>query len=243
MYPPLVTVARTVLPQRRYESLRRKVHRLRRPAWLGTLRRTTPLSSDWGQDRGTPIDRYYIDRFLAEHLNDIRGSVLEIKDGRYTERFGVNVTRRDVLDVDRNNAAATIYADLAAAHTISSCQFDCFIVTQTFQYIYDLRAALSHAYRILRGGGVLLVTVPSISRMDCEFEAIDYWRFTVSSCRVMFQGVFGDDQVSIRAYGNVLAGTAFWNGMAAEELRPHELDTQDERFPVTIGVRAVKTRL
>ena len=33
----------------------------------GDLRRTDPVSRDWGYDRGTPIDRRYIEEFLAAH--------------------------------------------------------------------------------------------------------------------------------------------------------------------------------
>ena len=35
--------------------------------WIGTLRRLTPLSQHWGADRGTPMDRYYVRRFLDAH--------------------------------------------------------------------------------------------------------------------------------------------------------------------------------
>ena len=34
---------------------------------LGSLRRTTPISSSFGFDRGQPIDRYYIEDFLRRH--------------------------------------------------------------------------------------------------------------------------------------------------------------------------------
>jgi SAM-dependent methyltransferase len=224
----------------RRQQLRKRLRRLYRPAWLGTLRRTTPLSDHWGADRGTPVERYFIERFLAEYRDDIRGHVLEVKNSRYTDRFGINVEHREVLDIDPFNPCATIHADLAAAHVIPSDSFDCFILTQTLQFIYEPRAALAHSRRILRTGGVLLVTVPSMIRMDRELADIDYWRFTIPSCRALFREEFDADRTAIHAYGNVLAGTAFWNGMAAEELRPAELDAPDNRFPVVICVRAVK---
>src|SRR4029453_14668409 len=59
--------------------LPQRLRRLVRPAWLGTLRRTRPLSNDFGYDRGTPVDRYYIERFLARHQSDVKGRVLEVK--------------------------------------------------------------------------------------------------------------------------------------------------------------------
>src|SRR6266508_3982008 len=97
---------------------RRHLRRLSRPAWLGTLRRTTPLSDEWGFDRGTPVDRYYIECFLEEHHRDIHGRVLELRDSTYTDRYGIDVERSDVLDINPANSRATIIADLTAAHAI-----------------------------------------------------------------------------------------------------------------------------
>jgi len=152
--------------------------RVRHPAWLGTIRRTSPLSDHWGRDRGTPVDRYYIERFLATERERITGRVLEVRDGGYTERFGDRVGRSDILDVDPGNANATIIADLAAADAIPTGAFDCFILTQTLQYIYDLRTAVAHAHRILRPGGTLLCSVPITSRSDRRELDSEYWRLT-----------------------------------------------------------------
>ena len=55
---------------------------------FGSLRRVTPLSREFGYDRGLPIDRYYIERFLATHIADIHGHVLEVEDDIYTRQFG-----------------------------------------------------------------------------------------------------------------------------------------------------------
>lgn len=220
------------------EQRQRLLQRLRRPAWLGTLRRITPLSDTWGFDRGTPVDRYYIERFLEAHREDICGRVLEVKESGYTDRYGASVVGRDVLDIDASNPRATIVADLTAADAIAADQFDCFILTQTLQFIYDTRAALAHAHRILRPGGVLLVTVPAVSRLDRRL--VDYWRFTVASCSALFGEVFGQPHVAVYAYGNVLTSMAFLTGMAYEELSRRELEAHDERFPVIIAVRATK---
>jgi SAM-dependent methyltransferase len=223
---------------------RRLMHfrqRLIRPAFLGTLRKTTPLSDEWGFDRGTPVDRYYIQRFLEEFRGDIRGHVLEVKDSLYTDRYGLGVDRVDVLDIDDQNPSATIIADLADAREVPDDRFDCFVLTQTLQFIYDTRAAIRHSHRILKPGGVLLATLPALGRLSRGREAAtDYWRFTALSCRRLFSDVFGVEDVLVRIYGNVLSGVAFHVGMASEELARAELQTSDPRFPVLIGVRATK---
>jgi SAM-dependent methyltransferase len=222
-----------------------RLQRLARPAWLGTLRRTRPLSNECGADRGTPVDRYYIQHFLESHRQDIHGRVLEMQDSSYTDRYGVGVERRDVLDVDPQSSQATIVADLAAADVIGSDLFDCYILTQTLQYIYNLRATITHIHRILRPGGVVLVTVPSVSRIDHGPHGVwpDHWRFTVDSCSLLFGEVFGADQVTVRSYGNVLSAIAFLMGMAYEELSREELDVNDEIFPLIIAIRATKPRV
>src|ERR1041385_8023458 len=143
---------------------RRHLRRLRRPAWLAPFR-TAPASAFWGLDRGTPVDRYYIERFVAAHRADIRGHVVEMHDSRYTDQFGTGVTRRDVLDIDGGNPNATIVADLTAAGAVADDTFDCFVLTQTLQFILDVPAALAQVHRILRPGGVALVPVPAVSRL------------------------------------------------------------------------------
>ena len=215
--------------------------RLRRPVWLGSLRRTTPISGNWGFDRGTPIDRHYIERFLEESSNDIRGRVLEVMDSTYTERFGSAVEVSEVLDVDPANHNATIVADLTAADHVRSESFDCVILTQTLQFIYDVPAAIREAHRMLRAGGVLLATVPAVSRVDgaAGVEG-DFWRFTHASCTRLFGDVFSLENIRVTAHGNVLAAIAFLTGLAAEELSYDELREHDELFPVLLTMRGVK---
>ena len=234
-----VRLIRLVPP--RVRPRRTRLRRLARPAWPRLIRRMTPLSDRWGSDRGTPVDRYYIERFLADHRADIRGVVLEVRDSGYTERFGQAVDRREVVDIDPANPNATLVADLAAADAIPAERFDCFILTQTLQLIYDFGAAVQHAHRILKRDGVLLATVPVTSRIvpRCE-AAADYWRFTPDSCRMLFGEVFGQENVTVRGPGNVLVAAGFLFGMAHEEFSDRELTANDELYPLVVTIRAVK---
>jgi len=235
-----VTGLRTTSPVRDPDRWRRRLRRLRRPAWLGSIRRTSPLSDHWGRDRGTPVDRYYIERFLAAERSAIRGRVLEVLNAEYTERFGVGVERSDVLDIDRANPLATIVADLAAADEVPSDTFDCFVLTQTLQYVYDLHSAVQHVHRVLRPGGTVLCTVPTVSRIAKGTLETEYWRMTGLGCRRLFADAFTGGVVDARAYGNVLTAIAFLVGMAAEELSPRELEAADPFFPLLVTVRATK---
>jgi SAM-dependent methyltransferase len=221
---------------------RQRLTRLRRPAWLGTIRRTSPLSDHFGRERGTPIDRYYIERFLAENRERISGRVLEVKDSDYTRRFGGAVSRSDVLDVDERNPDATVIADLVVPGGIEPAAFDCFILTQTLHYIFDLGAALEQVHRILRPGGTALCTVPVVSRIGRGELSPEYWRFTPTTCKILFERAFPGGEFEVRGRGNVLACVAFLMGMAAEELRAEELEMDDPFFPLLVTVRATKAR-
>ena len=224
-----------------WEALRRRCQRLARPAWLGGTNRRKPLSPIWGFERGTPVDRYYIERFVGDHRNDIRGRVLEVHDQRYTTQFGTGVERGDVLDVDPTNPRATIIADLSGADQVPANSFDCFVLTQTLQFIPDVPAALSHVHRILRPGGVLLATVPAVSRLAPHYgPARDYWRFTPAGCRELLHPVFGAGNLTVHSFGNVRTACAFLLGLAWEELPRRVLEYHDEYFPVIVGLRGVK---
>jgi SAM-dependent methyltransferase len=207
------------------------------------MRRITPISKNWGFDRGVPVDRYYIERFLVEHRGDIRGRVLEIKESAYTDRYGTAVEHRDIMDIDPVNPSVTICADLSAADGVASDTFDCFLLTQTLQLVYDTRAAIAHAHRILRPGGVLLATVPVVSRVARGPSFLDHWRFTPAACARLFGERFGAQHVDVTPHGNVLVCIAFLLGLAYDELSPQELDTRDDDFPLLVTIRAVKHRL
>jgi glycosyltransferase involved in cell wall biosynthesis/SAM-dependent methyltransferase len=214
------------------------------PGWVrfGSLRRLEPLSRCFGYDRGLPVDRHYIEAFLAAHAQDIRGRTLEVGDDAYTRRFGATrVERRDVLHVDAAAPGATVIADLATADHVPSESFDCIVLTQTLQLIYELPAAVSTLHRILKPGGVVLATVPGLSQIsEDEWRRSWCWSFTPHSARRLFAEVFFAKNVEVEAYGNVLAATAFLQGMAAGELLPEELAHRDPSYPLLISVRAVK---
>ncbi|MEZ0167939.1 methyltransferase domain-containing protein [Microvirga sp. TS319] len=209
---------------------------------FGNLRRTTPISRNWGQDRGRALDRYYIEKFLDENRADIRGRVLEIGDAHYTRKYGgTRVVSSDVLHVNEGNPQATIIADLTCAEHIPDSSFDCIILTQTLQLIFDVPAALRTIRRILKPGGTILATFPGITHTgDAEWGSSWCWSFTRNSARRLFHPIFGESNVCLDSYGNVLAATAFLYGLADRELEPAELEVHDPAYDVIIAVKAVR---
>jgi peptidoglycan/xylan/chitin deacetylase (PgdA/CDA1 family)/SAM-dependent methyltransferase len=207
-------------------------------------RHVAPLSREWGYDRGLPVDRYYIEGFLVRYEADVRGRVLEVGDNSYTKRFGGDrVSQSDVLNVAAGHPQTTFVADLAEANEVPSEAFDCVILTQTLQLIYDVRGALRTLERILKPGGVLLLTCPGLTRTSqTEWRGSWYWRFTPAMLsRILGEAVPGL-QVDVQSHGNALAASAFLFGLAAEELSPAELDYDDADYDVILTVRGVKRR-
>ena len=244
MKSTLDLVVRRLLPKPAYESLRNIWYGLPPVGWVnfGSFRRLTPISREFGYDRGLPIDRYYIEGFLKQQKTHVQGRVLEVGESTYTLRFGGNrVSHSDVLYVIEGNPEATIVGDLTAADHIPSDLFDCVIITQTLHLIYDMKAAVKTLHRILKPGGVLLATFPGISQVvKCDWGDSWCWALTEQSGRQLLEEFFPAEHVQVLAHGNVLAAISFLQGLAVEDLRKKDLDYQDSEYQVLITARAIK---
>jgi SAM-dependent methyltransferase len=212
---------------------------------FGDLDGIAPISTDFGFDRGTPIDRYYIERFLHQNATLIAGRVLEVGDDAYCRRFGgARVTQQDILHVDPGSPSATIVGDLARAGTLPAGAFDCMVLTQTLHLVFDLRAAVAETYRALKPGGNLLLTVPGISQVDRgTWGETWYWSLTPAAASRLFSDIYGADNVFVEGHGNVFAATAFLQGLAVEEVDTRKLDVYDACYPLVVTVRARRREL
>lgn len=209
---------------------------------LGDLRTLRPLSDCFGQDRGTPVRRYYIERFLESRRAVIRGRVLEVGDARYAKQFGAADAAVEVLDPDPASLAASVHGDLVSGAGVPEGRYDAVILTQVLHVLPDVAAGIHHAARALAPGGSLLATVPCISqvsRYDMDRWG-DYWRMTDRGARTAFEREFAPDLVTVVAFGNVLTAIASLAGLAAEELEARELDWADPDYQVLVAVHATK---
>jgi SAM-dependent methyltransferase len=230
---------------RRIRQLRRRITGIPDTGRVdfGDLRRLEPFGRHFGEDRGIALDRHYIEAFLHAHQADIRGRVLEIGEARYTRQFGgERVTGTEILHVTPDNPRATIVGDLAQAPHIPDAAFDALIITQTLHLIYDAKAAARTMHRILKPGGVLLLTVPGITQVPngTPWAHTWFWAFTPLSVQRMLADAFVGGTVEVSQYGNVLSAAAMLYGLSAADLRPDELATMDPDYPVIMGARAVR---
>lgn len=210
-----------------------------RPIRWGSFRRREPIGSEWGRGRGKPVDRHYIEAFLVSRRSTITGQVLEVKEDLYTTRFGHEVVSIDILDIDPRNPRVTVLADLGAPHSLPIARFDCIIVTQTLQFVGDIEQAFTSLYGALRPGGSLLVTAPSISRLEPSLADVERWRFLPVGLAAMLHSCCPDAEVTVEGHGNQTVAIAFLLGLATRDMRPAELEDNDPLCPliVTAAVR------
>ena len=218
--------------------------RKKNPVQFGDLTRVSPISSCFGFDRGTPVDRFYIENFFRKNGWMISGRVLEVGDSTYSRKFtqgeveSFNVLQHAALGTDAN----AIIGDLTEWDSLPENTYDCFICAQTLQYTFEIHKAVVGAHRVLKPGGVLLATVPGISQIS-RYDADrygDYWRFTVDSVTRLFQPVF-EGGVEVASFGNVLSSTVLLQGVPLEELPDRSLlDVHDRNYPMIITIAARK---
>lgn len=207
---------------------------------FGDFHGTEPIGGNFGYDRGLPVDRHYIEQYLESNADCIRGRVLEIGDNEYTLKYGrEKVTKSDILHYTAVNPKATFVGDLADPNLLPTGAFDCIIITQTLQFLFDLATTFRNIHNALAPGGVFLCTVPGITSVDpWEWPDSWYWSFTDSAMRRLLKADFHPDEIKIQNYGNVFASVAFLEGLALDEVPPAKLIPYDPRFPMIIGTRS-----
>lgn len=196
-----------------------------------------PLSERWGWDRGKPLHRWYVDRFLARFSADVRGRCLEFNDALYCQHYGgARVTDQQVVHIDASNALATIVADLAGPNDVPSDRFDCIVCTHVLHVVRDPPRMIAELHRILAPGGVLLIAAPQLSMAGPEFHEL--WRFTQNGVRHLLAPHF--PEAIVESYGNSLVAAAEIRGLVVSDLTVAELLAQDDRFAIEVCARAVK---
>lgn len=205
--------------------------RLALRARFGDLSRVEPLDG-WGFGRGTPVDRWYIERYLLG-CGPVSGHAVEVQDDVYSSRLGAQTV--DVLDIDPSNPRAGIVGDLCAPGTLANGTYDLAVVTQTLQLVADPLAAVTNLLTALRPGGVLLMTTPVVSRMAND---ADRWRWTpVGMQDLLAAAAPSGASIDVVGMGNALASRAFLFGLAAQDLDETVLARYEPRYPLLVGAR------
>ena len=214
-----------------WKELKQKKFRYKRKNELSAMP-LKPISNIFGFERGLPIDRYYIEKFLSENSHYIKGTVLEVAERKYTLKYGTDVIESICMHVSDSDGGNNIIANLETGEGIIVDFAECFILTQTLSCIFDIREAAQNVIRFLKKGGVALVTVPGISqisRYDMDRWG-HYWNFTTASLKGLFEECDDVETVEVRSYGNVKSAVSGLYGLAVEDMIEQELTYNDDDY-------------
>lgn len=228
-YSELQKISKKLLRERYYE----------RDSMVGNIASMPiyPASRKFGMERGKPIDRVYIERFLNAQRKYIRGNVLEIGDNFYTLKFGAEAVMNSyVLHVEGGVDAHK--GNLENGEGIPEEKFDVAIITQTLMFIYDIKSAAQNIHKLLKRHGTALITVSGISqisRYDAERWG-SYYSFHEDAVRKLFAPIFGKNNLKIYSYGNVKTAVAMLYGLCYEDLQEDDFEINDKDYPVIIAL-------
>lgn len=198
---------------------------------------TQPVSRQFGTERGTPIDRYYIEAILADHSEYIMGDVLEIEDNTYTMQFGGNKVKRSIImDVSSTDSRVSFNGNIETGQGVRDEIADCFILTQTLMYIYDLGNAAHNIMRLLKKGGTALITCSGISQNSrrCMDSYGCYFNFNKDVFVRMFEKEANAQVLETGSFGNVKTVTAHLNGLCSEDLVKEDFAPNDKYYPLIV---------
>lgn len=211
------------------------------------LRRLRPFGA--GRHEHLSVIRYYWADFLEQHRVDFRGRALEIGETATIRYYGgAALAQADALDLAPHSPDVRVVTDLARADAVPGAQYDCFLVQFTNNVIFDIEAALYHAIRFLKPGGVLLTNFWCTdfyfaNGLDMGTGAPLYmhWFFTPIQVENLLRALgleAADYQLAV--YGNLLTKSAFLMNLPARELTADERDFRDPGQPLLICARIVR---
>jgi len=202
----------------------------------GSLRRAHPICKRFGFSRGTPIDRYYLDKFLSQVRDRVVGETVEIggaKQNRDMYRL-TNVSNYMTIDSEAH-PYVDVVGDAHDSTLLAAESVDSILALNVLEHCADPWLVAKNMHRWLRTGGCAFCMVPNAQRVH-NFPR-DYWRplpdgvnwlFREFSSRELFQ------------YGNPTSVVAAHLGIAAEELTQAELDAPHPDYPVATCIVATK---
>lgn len=198
---------------------------------------TVPASKAFGTERGKPIDRYYIEKFLDDNKQSIRGETLEIAETTYSLKYGEDRIKHAYMLHVNGWGDNAIKGNLETGEGLEECRYDTLVITQTLMFTYDLRSVAENIYKTLRHGGTAFVTVAGISQIS-RYDADrwgSYYSFHEDALYRLFEPLFGQENVSVKSYGNVKTAIAMLYGLCCEDLVESDYVIYDEDYPVIIG--------
>lgn len=182
-----------------------------------------------------PQDPHYLARStivaaLAKLAPTVQGTVLDVGSGQFRGYEGLFQRYvRQYLCVDRQYAdTVDICADCYDI-PLENDSIDAILSTQVLEHLQMPDRMLAEAYRLLKPGGQLILTVPMV--WGLHEEPVDYYRYTQYGLEYLLQQA-GYDQIQIQPLEGVFAVLI---QMLLDEFYPHWLKKAPRIAPWTIG--------
>ena len=192
------TTRSTSSPTGSSDELAAEIRRLARPAGeLFDHKADTPVSRPWDSTAASRINRTYIDPVPVAASRVDQRDVLEVAGNEYSTRHSARARAHSSLHQVRSSDPGV--GDRRPDPGPDRCRrrVDCFVCTQTFDFIFDVHAGVHGAAHLLVDGGHLLATVGAsrCRRYDMDRWG-DYWRLSTAACERLFAESFSSVQVS-----------------------------------------------
>lgn len=202
----------------------------------GDFRKTFPMCHACGFTRGTPIDRYYLQKFVREINDQVVGDVLEIGAVPKDKEFYDFSDRKSykVLNLEPG-IGVNLVGDAHDLTLIETESVDSVIIFNVLEHCYAPWQVLQNIHTWLKPGGKCFCLVPNAQRL--HDRPADYWRPLPDGISLLFKG-FSQKQMYV--YGNPLSVIAIFHGLATEELTTEELDAFHPDYPVLTCIVAEK---
>ncbi|MBD2360453.1 methyltransferase domain-containing protein [Anabaena minutissima FACHB-250] len=202
----------------------------------GDFRKTNPICHVTGFTRGTPIDRYYLQKFVNKIKDQVVGNVLEVggvaKDREFYQ-FDLASTYR-IMNLE-SGSGIDLVGDVHDVSLIETESLDGVVIFNVLEHCYSPWIAVENIYKWLKPGGKCFCMVPNAQRL--HDRPGDYWRPLPDGVNWLFRN-FSQRQLSV--YGNPLTVIASFHGVATEELTSEELDEFHADYPVSTCIVATK---
>jgi SAM-dependent methyltransferase len=137
----------------------------------------------------------WLARVPADHLN-----VLDVGGRLQPYRPLVEHRLTRYVAVDLQSTPLVNMIGRAESLPLADEMFDLVFCTQVLEYIYEPARVTAEIYRVLKPGGILLISVPTIAMRDADEE---YWRFQPASLRKLLAAF---SSVEIAAEGSSVTG-------------------------------------
>ncbi len=158
---------------------------------------------------GFSLRRHYVDDFHFRHVPDLPpGSlVLDLAGNRLSKRGFFDIERYDLSVLYANLSSAKRPDVQASAESLPfrETAFDAVICSEMLEHVIDPKSVLEEIQRILKPNGILLISVPFLSRI--HGDPYDYGRYTDFYWQETLESI-GFDGITVEKQG------LFWSVMA-----------------------------